>query len=63
MILDREVAFYQAHKEELLRLHKGKFVLIKGDCLVDAFDTPREAYARGLREFGNVPFLIKEVVE
>lgn len=63
MILEQEVAFYRAHKKELLRLHKGKFVLIKGERLVDVFETARSAYAGGLKEFGNVPFLIQEVRE
>jgi hypothetical protein len=38
-------------------------VLIKGSGLVGAFTTDAEAYRAGVEQFGNEPFLIKQVVE
>jgi len=61
--LDRELATYRSHREELLGRANGKFVLIKGDRLVSIFDSPRDALQRGYEEFGNHPFLVKQVVE
>jgi hypothetical protein len=61
--LKAEREFFDAHRAELLRDHRGKFVLIKDAHLVGAFDTAENAYIAGVRQFGNVPFLIKQVVE
>jgi hypothetical protein len=41
----------------------GKFVLIKDDAIVGTFETFNDAVNRGYEEFGNVPFLVKEIVE
>ena len=61
--LKAERDFFEAHRAELLKEHKGKFVLIKDSQLVDTFDTAENAYVAGVQKFGNVPFLIKQVLE
>lgn len=61
--LDEELKTYEAHREELLGRAQGKFVLIKGDRVIDVFDTPGGALQRGYGEFGMLPFLVKQVVE
>jgi len=38
-------------------------VVIKSDRFLGAYTTEQEAYEAGLKEFGNVPFLIKRVVK
>jgi hypothetical protein len=63
MGLDQELATFEAMKADLLRNHAGKFVLIKGDQLIDTFDTPANAYAEGVQRFGQEPFLVKPVRE
>jgi hypothetical protein len=62
-VLQTELNFYNTKKEELLRLYKGQFVLIKGEQFIGAFTTDAEAYKAGLEQFGNHPFLIKQVLE
>ena len=57
-----ELAYYEEHRQELLEHHEGKFVLIKGGELVDAFDTAEAAYAEGVKRFGNAPMLIRQVL-
>lgn len=42
---------------------KGKFALIKGRELVGTFETRSDAIKEGYEKFGNVPFLVKQVVE
>ena len=61
--LQTELQFYEKNKQEYLKLYKGQFVLIKGEKLVGAFTTDAEAYKAGLEQFGNKPFLIKQVLE
>ncbi len=61
--LQTELNFYQKNKQEYLKLYKGQFVLIKGEKLVGAYTTDAEAYKAGLEQFGNQPFLIKQVLE
>ncbi len=62
MVLERELAYFSAHKDELLENHEGQFVLVKDETLVGAFTTEKEAYEAGLERLGNQPFLIKRVV-
>ena len=62
-VLQTELNFYNTKKEELLRLYKGQFVLIKGEKFIGAYTTDAEAYKAGLEQFGNHPFLIKQVVD
>jgi hypothetical protein len=61
--LDRELETYAAHKGELLASDRGKIVLIKNDEVCGTFDTQMDAIRDGYRRFGNVPFLVKQVVE
>jgi hypothetical protein len=61
--LEREVETYEAHRAELLGRAKDKFVLIKGDKVVDVFESVQDALKRGYDTFGNTPFLVKKIVE
>lgn len=63
MALEQELRTYEEHRDELLGSAKGQFVLIKGDRLVGTFDTANDALKRGYEEFGNAPFLVKQIVE
>ncbi|MBI5289621.1 MAG: hypothetical protein HY873_11680 [Chloroflexi bacterium] len=60
-ILDRERTHYEAHSSELLREHRGEFVVIKDDHVLGIYPTRREAREAGLRAFGNVYMLIREI--
>jgi hypothetical protein len=62
-ILHKELAYFEKHKQEYLKLYKGQFVLIKGEQFVQAFTTDQEAYRIGLEKFGNQAFLIRQVLE
>ena len=62
-ILDEELKTYETHREELLGRAKGKFVLVKDDRIVDVFESLQDALKRGYEEYGNEPFLVKQVVE
>jgi hypothetical protein len=62
-VLEEEVRTYEAHRDALLGTAKGKYVLIKGDRIIDCFTSREDALKRGYDEFGNAPFLVKEIVE
>jgi len=61
-ILAEETRTFSKHKESLLANSKGKFVLIKGDEVVDTFESEVDAIAQGHKAYGNVPFLVKRIV-
>ena len=58
-----ELEYFQKNKQEYLKLYKDQFVLIKGENFAGSFTTEAEAYKAGLEKFGNVPFLIKQVLD
>lgn len=60
-MFEKELEYYKANKEELLRHHENHYVVIAGDRFLGAYTTDQEAYEAGLEELGNVPFLIKRV--
>jgi len=62
-LLEDELRTYQRHREQLLAAAEGKFVLIKDDRVVGTFDSEMDAIRQGYAVFGNVPFLVKEIVE
>ncbi len=60
--LQRELETYAAHRDELLATVEGTFVLIRGDQVAGTYSSQTDAIAEGYRRFGNVPFLVKQVV-
>lgn len=63
MSLTKELAYFEKNKNQFLKNYKNKFLLIKSDGLIGSFDTNEEAYKKGIEQFGNTPFLIKQVLE
>ena len=61
MTLEKELEYFQTHRDELLEHHLGSYALIADGRLVGTFTTEAEAYEAGLRRLGNRPFLIKLV--
>ena len=61
VVLEEEYRFFDHHRAELLAKGEHKFVLIKGHVIVDVFASYEDALKEGLKRFGNVPFLIKEI--
>lgn len=62
-MLDKERNCFQKNRPEWLLKHSGKFVLIKGEELVGAFDKAEDALAEGARRFGTDSFLVRLVEE
>lgn len=62
MGLEAEIRYFEAHKQELLKHHEGKFALVVGESLLGVFDSDEEAYKAGLTQVGNRPMLIKQIL-
>jgi hypothetical protein len=61
MALEKELETYKERFEELKDKHAGKFVLIHGDQVVNAFSSYDDAINAGYAEFGLDSFLVKRV--
>jgi hypothetical protein len=61
-ILGTEIQTYEQQRNNLLRTWEGKFVLIRGNQVVGIFDSKMDAIAAGYQQFGNVPFLVKQIL-
>ena len=58
-----ELKYYESHKADLLKEHRGQVALIMRDTFVGFFPTEEEAHKAGVRQFGNPPFVIVRVEE
>jgi hypothetical protein len=61
-LLERELSFYEEHRDELLGVSPGQFALIKGGELIGVFPTLQDAYHRAIERFGNAPILIRQIL-
>ena len=62
-ILGAEIETYDQQRDNLLGTSEGKFVLIRGNQVGGIFDSKMDAIAAGYQQFGNVPFLVKQIVK
>ena len=60
--LKREKAYLRANLEDLSKAHPGKYLLIKGETLVGAFETYERGVSEGVRKLGAGPFLVRSVL-
>jgi hypothetical protein len=61
-LLEVEYKVYLGRRNEFIRNHCHKFVLIKGEKVVDFYPTYEEALTAGLKQFGcSACFFIKKV--
>jgi len=62
LILDTELEPYERNRDRLLGTAEGKFVVIHDIQVIGLYDSKVDAIAAGYQQFGNVPFLVKHVV-
>lgn len=62
-ILDAELKTYEKNRDQLLGTAEGKFVLIQNSQIFGIYDSKMDAIAMGYQQFGNVPFLVKQIVK
>ncbi len=61
-LLAEALETFETHLTELLASDPGRYALIRDRCMAGVFDTEMEAIRQGWKLFGNVPFLVKEIV-
>ena len=61
-MLEKERQYFSDHSAELRERYLGKFVVIKDDQLIGAFNTIEEGLSEAARRFGLEPFLVREVI-
>lgn len=62
-LLDTELKTYEHNREHLLGTSEGKFALIHGNRVVGIYDSKMDAITAGYQQFGNVPFLVKQLLK
>ena len=61
--LQTELKTYERHRDELLGKSEGKYVLVHGTEIKGVFDSKQDAIKQGYERFGNVPFLVKQILK
>ena len=59
--LERAQSTYESHRDEWMREHPGKFILIVDSEVLGFYDSDLQAYAEGLACRGNVPMFIRRL--
>jgi hypothetical protein len=62
-MLEKETAFYEAHREELRSKYHGKRVVIAGDQVLGIYETDHEAYEETVKTVTPGQFMIKYIPE
>ncbi|MBE3065238.1 MAG: hypothetical protein IMZ69_09520 [Spirochaetes bacterium] len=62
-MLEKEYAYFKAHKVELLEKYRGRFIVIKAESVLGDFATQEDAIAAALKD--NLPgtFMVQECSE
>ena len=60
-MLDREIAAYNAIRDELERDHLYDWVVFHDEQLICAYEDFQDAAAEAVRRFGRGPYLIRQV--
>lgn len=63
MPLERERAWFNAHRDELLAQHEGRWVVVHDETLVGVYDSLAEAYAEGIKATGEEEILVRQVTK
>jgi hypothetical protein len=56
-----EIKTFEENRAELEKAHPDKFVLIRGDKIIDTFDSFENAAEEAVRLFAREDFLIREI--
>jgi hypothetical protein len=62
-VLDSELKTYAQNRERLLEESEGKYVLIHDNRILGTIESETDAISAGCERLGNVPFLVKQVLQ
>jgi hypothetical protein len=55
----QNISFYGRNKDQINKIYKGKYLVIKDEKISGVFNSWREACLQGLASFGEDSFLVK----
>jgi len=58
-MLEKELEFFIANQERLVKEHRGKTLVIKDQQVVGVYDTPLEAYTESMKKYEPGTFMIQ----
>lgn len=58
--LKKQLEYFKAHQDELVKKYEGKFLVIKDQKVQDVYDTEIEAYTDAKKKFELGTFLIQQ---
>ena len=58
-MFEAELNYFIAHQDELVRQHGGKVLVIRGEHVEGAYDSPLEAYITAQKQFPAGSFMIQ----
>lgn len=62
-MLEKELETFATEKTRLIAEANGQFALIHDGIVAGTYNDERDAVTAGYKQFGNVPFLVKQVSE
>ena len=60
-VLDREIAAFNAMRDDLERDHLYEWVVFHDEQLINTYEDFQDAAAEAVRRFGRGPYLIRQV--
>lgn len=58
-MLEKEFQYYLDHQSELVKQYDGKFLIIKDQAVIGAYDTEEDAVTEGQNRFELGTFLVQ----
>lgn len=58
-MLEKEIECYKNHQEELLKLYRGRYLVIKGERILGVYDSFEKAYLETRKQHNPRTFLIQ----
>ena len=58
-MFDKELTFFIAHQDELVAKHRGKVLVIRGEQIEGAYESPLAAYQSALERFQPGTFMLQ----
>lgn len=59
MMLDKEFKYYLSHQAELVKKYNKKFLVIKNESVINAYDTVSKAISESDKTLGAGTFLVQ----
>jgi hypothetical protein len=58
-MLEKELQFFIDNQERLVKEHRGKTLVIRGEEVVAVYDSPLEAYTEAMKKYDPGTFMIQ----